>query len=115
VKNVLTALLLMPLASFAQPKDDGRLKELAESMTRQGWHQCLARRIQSLDDNISPASDIATAVRMECATEFERFVQLIALEEPATASTMRRERIALTREAAITITLELRAMRQRNR
>lgn len=85
---------------------------------RDAWAQCLAMHISTLDDGVSPASDIATAVQNSCADEYESLSSVISASQglktyadPGTQEHVMRRKAA-TREVALPIVLRLRASKR---
>lgn len=75
------------------------------------WHACIAKRVAVLDDGISPASDIATAVQTDCAAEHEVFLSRMTLS-PAMRAQFAAGRLEDTRQVATVLVIKIRALRR---
>ncbi len=88
-------------------------EDLIITPRRNYWVQCIARQIKTLDDGVSPASDIAMAVQNFCINEFESLANVTAVSQglnPAPDSLQHQTiRAKVTRDVALPLVLELRA------
>lgn len=75
------------------------------------WQGCVRGEIEKLDDGVSPAADIATAVQRSCEAEHDAMLDTMTLS-PQVRYQISTERAATTREFAIGETLRVRATRR---
>ena len=78
---------------------------------RDQWHLCIANEAVKLDDGVSPASDIASAVQSSCETEFSGMLDRMTLN-PEMRQLFMSKRLESTKEVGITIALKLRAKKR---
>jgi len=104
--NIKTSLILIALISIhlAANADDASMKM---HVARDDWQLCVANEVKKIDDGISPASDIATAVQSTCQSEFKKMLDTMALG--SVRHDVEQGRQSQTKELAIRITLMQRA------
>jgi hypothetical protein len=78
--------------------------------TKEAWGKCLISQIAALDDGISTASDVATAVQDTCEPEYIAVVDSLDLQ-PADWDTAYQQRREATKEASTGLVLIVRAAR----
>jgi hypothetical protein len=102
--------ILCAIASSAFSADGTSNEESAalgiDKPKQQAFLLCLRRAIADIDDGVSPASDIAFAVRGVCAEEFKAVGGVYGGLSPM-------QRAQLTQEIAVTQTLTLRAAKNK--
>ena len=72
------------------------------------WQGCVSRAAAAMDDRVSPASDIATAIGDQCGAEHEAMLDASTLS-PETRYRLYSERMKATKELAIKLVLMQRA------
>ena len=72
------------------------------------WQVCVSRAVAAMDDRVSPASDIATAIADQCGQEHDAMLDAMTLA-PETRYLLYSERIKTTKELAIKLVLMQRA------
>lgn len=72
------------------------------------WQACVWRAVASMDDRVSPASDIATAIADQCGREYEAMLDASTLS-PETRYRLYSERMKATKELAVKLVLMQRA------
>lgn len=82
-------------------------KEVRSDELANAWVRCLIRDISAIDDGVSPASDIATAVQFSCQAEQAAMSRI--------AGSGYEDKQKVTCEVAMRIVLELRAARNNSR
>lgn len=80
---------------------------------RNVWNRCLAKEIAAIDDGVSSASDIATAVQSYCEKEYSATVDAAFPSSPKMRSMAEQDRFKTTKEAATTIVLLVRAAKNK--
>lgn len=84
---------------------------LSLNQSRDAWHVCIAKEAIKLDDGISPASDIASALQVMCEKEHSAMLDRMTVS-PETRYRLSQDRIANTKEVAIRLVLQIRAERR---
>lgn len=105
IKLIGMILVLSAMSSWASVQ---RPPAAALNNARDEWHACILKEVTKLDDHISPASDIATAVQMSCVREHEAMLDRMTTT-PQMRDSFSQARADLTKQVAITMVLKLRA------
>jgi hypothetical protein len=105
----ITAALALFIVSGISSAQSERSAELNKA--RDEWHVCIQKEVIKLDDHISPASDIATAVQMSCVREHDAMLDGMTLNAQM-RDLFSQGRADLTKQVAITMVLKLRAQRR---
>lgn len=117
--HLLLAGALSAANAFAEPYGDQVVRCLAEQAERcerilkmddakAAWQGCVSRAVALMDDRVSPASDIATAIADQCGPEHEAMLDASTLS-PETRYRLYSERMKATKELAIKLVLMQRA------
>jgi hypothetical protein len=101
--TVILGLSVAPSFSSAQNQQNSAL-----NAARDEWHACIQKEVIKLDDHISPASDIATAVQMSCIREHEAMLDRMT-NTPQMRDKFAQARADITKQVAVTMVLKLRA------
>lgn len=72
------------------------------------WQVCVAHAVKELDDRMSPASDIATAVSDQCGDEYQALLDASTIS-PETKYRLHSQRAATTKDLAVKLVLMQRA------
>lgn len=79
---------------------------------KEDWQLCLLRNIEAIDDGVSPASDIATAVQSTCSEEYAAMGDAVTMSQEAKYQVYQ-DRFKTTKGAAIPIVLIARAAKNK--
>lgn len=72
------------------------------------WQGCVSRAVALMDDRVSPASDIATAIADQCGPEYDAMLDASTLS-PENRYRLYSERMKATKELAVKLVLMQRA------
>lgn len=131
IHYLLVAGVLSAANAFAEPYRDRVVRCLAEQKVRPdapdfnqqaercerilkmddakaAWQGCVSRAVALMDDRVSPASDIATAIADQCGQEHETMLDASTLS-PETRYRLYSERMKATKELAVKLVLMQRA------
>ena len=75
------------------------------------WHKCIAIEANRLDDRISTASDIASAVSLSCEKEFNEYLDTLNVSAEVKRLAIR-DRAQATKDVAIKLILIMRASKK---
>lgn len=78
------------------------------------WQGCLAAAIREVDDHISTASDVATAVQNRCQAEYDQLNRSFNFS-PEMMRLLNEERFSRTKEVATILVLEVRGAGKANK
>lgn len=106
---IMVGLVAVPLVLFAQTEQVNALNK-----ARGIWHACILKEASSLDDGVSPASDIATGVQMSCIPEHDAMLDQMTIG-PEIRYQFSQQRVDLTKQVAIKFVLQLRAEKREPR
>ena len=85
-----------------------RVAQIEDAKT--AWQICVMKQIAKIDDGISTASDVATAVQGDCEQEYETFLNSVSLSAQVRAEQWGLRR-ATTKELATSLVFKVRQWR----
>ena len=109
MKYALAILVALAASVDAQPKPATSQADM--DAARGAWTLCVLKEVETLDDGISPASEVATAVQSSCPREYMRTLDTMYLERDARAG-MEQSREKTTHDVAVRMVFMVRAKRR---
>jgi len=94
--------------------ENSRKRRAAMDALRDAWGLCLRQQAATIDDGISPASDIGTALQQSCEADFAAMTEAMMLP-PEVKYQAYRERAASTKDVVTRLVLLNRAAKNREK